>query len=46
MLPIKLLLVKWFKDPLQWSKNLLENAVDARATDIKLILKMPEKLAK
>jgi DNA mismatch repair ATPase MutL len=38
MLPIKLLLV-WFKDLLQLSKKLLENAVDARATDIKLIIK-------
>jgi DNA mismatch repair protein MutL len=38
MLPTKLLLGRLYKDPLRLSK-LLENAVDAKATDIKLVIK-------
>jgi hypothetical protein len=38
MLPTKLLLEKLYKDPLRCQK-LLENAVDAKASDIKVIIK-------
>jgi DNA mismatch repair ATPase MutL len=37
MLPTKLLLGRLYKDPLRL--ELLENAVDAKATDIKLVIK-------
>jgi hypothetical protein len=37
MLPIKLLLVKWFKDLLQWSKNLKMQLMHER--QIQLIIK-------